>query len=315
MVKQLLNDNLTLQISDLQVHFPVSKGLVKAVDGISAQFEHGKITGIIGESGCGKSVLGQALLGLLPDYVTRSGQILYRGTDILANAAGIPGFYGQEFALIPQNPGDALNPLRKIGRQFDDILQAAALKDNDQQLKRSLLSYFGLSDTARILSAYPHELSGGMLQRVLCAMSICCAPHWLLADEPTKGLDELSCTIVYDNLQKIKLRGKLGMLVITHDLQLARTICDRLAIMYAGQIVEYGKRLLTEPRHPYTKAFLNALPGNGFQPLAGLPPSPQEQRPGCRFAPRCSACMERCRHEMPPPYMVDDTQVRCFLYA
>lgn len=105
------------------------------------------------------------------------------------------------------------------------------------------------------------------------------------------------------------------MLVITHDLQLARTICDRLAIMYAGQIVEYGKRLLTEPRHPYTKAFLNALPGNGFQPLAGLPPSPQEQRPGCRFAPRCSACMERCRHEVPPPYMVDDTQVRCFLYA
>ena len=195
---------LDLVLHQLYVHFPVPGGLVRAVDGVDICFRHQQITGIIGESGCGKSVLGQAILGILPDYVARSGNIFYRSTDILAYNTSLPGFYGQQIALIPQNPGDSLNPLRTIGRQFDDILQTAGFNDKTNQRKQQLLTFFGLPDAERVLAAYPHELSGGMLQRVLCAMSICCSPLWLLADEPTKGLDETACGVVYENLQKIK---------------------------------------------------------------------------------------------------------------
>ena len=154
-----------------------------------------------------------------------------------------------------------------------------------------------------------------MLQRVLCAMSVCCSPNWLLADEPTKGLDETACGVVYENLQKIKTSQQPGMLIITHDLQLARSICADIAVMYAGQIVEYGPQVFTDPRHPYTQAFLAALPENGFQPLPGLPPLPQDELPGCRFAPRCASCHERCLQAVPPVYDSGTAKVRCFLYA
>ena len=154
-----------------------------------------------------------------------------------------------------------------------------------------------------------------MLQRVLCAMSICCSPLWLLADEPTKGLDETACGVVYENLQKIKTSQSLGMLIITHDLQLARSICADIAVMYAGQIDEYGPQVLTGPRHPYTQAFLAALPENGFQPLPGLPPLPQDHLPGCRFAPRCPSCQKRCLQEVPPVNDSGTAKVRCFHYA
>ena len=274
---------LDLVLHQLYVHFPVTGGLVRAVDGVDICFRHQQITGIIGESGCGKSVLGQAILGILPDYVARSGNIFYRSTDILADNTSLPGFYGQQIALIPR--------------------------------KQQLLTFFGLPDAERVLAAYPHELSGGMLQRVLCAMSICCSPLWLLADEPTKGLDETACGVVYENLQKIKTSQSLGMLIITHDLQLARSICADIAVMYAGQIVEYGPQVLTAPRHPYTQAFLAALPENGFQPLPGLPPLPQDHLPGCRFAPRCPSCQKRCLQEVPPVYDSGTAKVRCFLYA
>ncbi|MCQ5183230.1 ABC transporter ATP-binding protein [Phascolarctobacterium faecium] len=306
---------LDLVLHQLYVHFPVPGGLVRAVDGVDICFRHQQITAIIGESGCGKSVLGQAILGILPDYVARSGNIFYRSTDILADNTSLPGFYGQQIALIPQNPGDSLNPLRTIGRQFDDILQTAGLNDKTNQRKQQLLTFFGLPDAERVLAAYPHALSGGMLQRVLCAMSICCSPLWLLADEPTKGLDETACGVVYENLQKIKTSQSLGMLIITHDLHLARSICADIAVMYAGQIVEYGPQVLTGPRHPYTQAFLAALPENGFQPLPGLPPLPQDHLPGCRFAPRCPSCQKRCLQEVPPVYDSGTAKVRCFLYA
>lgn len=310
---QLSTTDIT--IKNLHVSFPVKTGQVKAVDNISVAFKHGQITGLIGESGCGKSVLGQAILGILPEYVQRRGQIFYRDANIFEDNTVIPNFYGQEFALIPQNPGEALNPLRKIGKQFNDILLTAAINDPDDNYKISLLQFFGLDDCQRVLSAYPHELSGGMLQRVLGAMSICCSPVWLLADEPTKGLDETACAVVYENLGKIKTKKALGMLVITHDLQLAHSLCDTVAVMYAGQLVEYGPHVLTAPKHPYTQAFLAALPENGFQPLPGLPPAPQDKLQGCRFALRCKNSMLRCHKEAPPASTVEAAEIRCFLYA
>ena len=180
---------LDLVLHQLYVHFPVPGGLVRAVDGVDICFRHQQITGIIGESGCGKSVLGQAILGILPDYVARSGNIFYRSTDILADNTSLPGFYGQQIALIPQNPGDSLNPLRTIGRQFDDILQTAGFNDKTNQRKQQLLTFFGLPDAERVLAAYPHELSGGMLQRVMIALTMQQASKLIIADEITTAVD------------------------------------------------------------------------------------------------------------------------------
>lgn len=307
----MVND---IQVRDLYVYFPVEQGLVKAVDGISIDFKWGQFTAIIGESGCGKSVLGQALLNILPGYVQQQGSIMYQECDVLHGK--LPDkFYGLEFGIVPQNPGDSLSSTRKIAKQMQDILDVAGISDDDNAVKIQWLQFFGLEDTARILEAYPYELSGGMQQRVLCAMSCMCRPKWILADEPTKGLDEKVCGVVYENLQKIKNTCRCGMVIITHDLKLARGVCDRVAVMYSGQILEAGCDIFTKPLHPYTQAFMASLPQNGFQPMAGTAPSPTDTLAGCKFAPRCPYVSERCLKKVPPVYKAGDTMVRCFLYA
>ena len=303
-----------IQVQNLYVYFPVEQGMVKAVDGISIDFVWGQFTAIIGESGCGKSVLGQALLNILPGYVRQKGSILYQGCDILRG--GLPDkFYGQEFGIVPQNPGDSLSSTRKIIKQMQDILDVNGVSDGDNAIKIKWLQFFGLADTSRILEAYPYELSGGMQQRVLCAMSCMCQPKWILADEPTKGLDERVCGVVYENLQKIKAAANCGMVIITHDLKLARDVCDRVAVMYSGQILEAGRDIFERPLHPYTKAFMASLSQNGFQPMAGTAPSPSDNLVGCKFAPRCPYASERCLKQTPQMYKAGDTMVRCFLYA
>lgn len=307
----MVND---IQVRDLYVYFPVEQGLVKAVDGINIDFAWSKFTAIIGESGCGKSVLGQALLNILPEYVQQQGGIIYQRHDILHDK--LPNkFYGLEFGIVPQNPGDSLSSTRKIVKQMQDVLDVAGIADSDDAVKIKWLKFFGLADTKRILQSYPYELSGGMQQRVLCAMSCMCHPKWILADEPTKGLDERVCGVVYDNLQKIKVAANCGMVIITHDLKLAQQVCDMVAVMYSGQILEAGEHIFTKPLHPYTQAFMKSLPQNGFQPMAGTAPSPADNLAGCKFAPRCPYASEHCRKEIPPVYKTGDTMVRCFLYA
>ncbi|MEM5817505.1 MAG: oligopeptide/dipeptide ABC transporter ATP-binding protein, partial [Desulfitobacterium hafniense] len=174
---------------------------------------------------------------------------------------------------------------------------------------------FGFADPKRIMAAYPFELSGGMQQRVLCALGISCTPRWVLADEPTKGLDLALREQVYENLLKVKEQGVEGMLIITHDLVLAETLCDGVAVMYSGEIVEWGQNSLREPLHPYTQAFLESLPGKGMKPLPGAPPAPWDHPPGCKFAPRCAQCTARCTTERPGVYVREGKMVRCFLYA
>ncbi len=304
-----------IQIKNLYVYFPLEQGYVRAVDGINITFHWGEMTAIIGESGCGKSILGQALLNILQDYVEQRGEIIYQNVDVINNSQAIAQFYGKEFGIVPQNPGEALHPSRKIGKQFNDILAALGQHDADDAIKKSWLHFFGLEAVDRVLQAYPHELSGGMQQRVLCAMSCCGQPKWILADEPTKGLDEQVCSVVYENLLKIKEQGQCGMMIITHDLNLARQVCDSIAVMYSGQIVEAGRQIFTQPLHPYTQAFLASLPENGFQTMAGSAPAPTDKLEGCKFAPRCPYCQQRCLEEIPPVYQVGQTQVRCFRYA
>ncbi len=305
MVKQ---ENIS--IKNLTVAFRVGNNWLKAASNITAAFEAEKYTAIIGESGCGKSVLGQAILGILPDGAQRSGDVL---------SGGKPLDYQTQrrlFGIIPQNPSDSLNPARKIYKQFQDLLDLNNIQDEQQLYKTQWLQFFGLDDTARVLQAYPHELSGGMLQRVLCAMAISTKPKWLLADEPTKGLDETNSAIALENLAKIKHELKTGMIIITHDIKLARDVCDVVMIMYAGQIMERSSNFFTEPLHPYSKCFLQALPENGLHPIPGKAPVPGTLQAGCRFADRCPYKQKRCVQEQPRLYALKDgRQVRCFLYA
>lgn len=304
-------------LKDVSVYFQVSTGFVRAVDQVSAAFPHGQITGLIGESGCGKSVLGLAVLGLLPPYAQISGDVFYRGINLAqASVKELRALRGRELSLIPQNPGDSLNPVRRIGAQLDEALRLVEGNRNIRRQKaESLLRSFGFEDPRRIMNAYPFELSGGMQQRVLCALGISCTPCWVLADEPTKGLDLALREQVYENLLTVKNQGVEGMLVITHDLVLAETLCDSVGVMYSGEIVELGKDVLREPRHPYTEAFLESLPKKGMKPLPGSPPAPWDNPPGCKFAPRCSQCTSRCIIEKPQAYVHGDRMVRCFLYA
>lgn len=305
-----------IELKNLSVHFPVKRGVVKAVENVSYTFKGGEITAVLGESGCGKSVLGQAVLGILPSYVKSSGEILYAGGELLKQIEATPDFYGKCVAVIPQNPSESLNPIRNIRKQFNDILEVGGVKDDDDRLKRQLLESFLLQDIDRVLDAYPFELSGGMQQRVLCAMSVCLDPEWIIADEPTKGLDDKNSSKVYENLQMVKKLKCSSMIIITHDITLARCLSDSIALMYAGQIVENSRKLFSKPLHPYAKAFVAAMPENGFQPCPGKAPEPEDNMEGCHFASRCKYCQKRCLEHMPELYRVDDdTMVRCFLYA
>ena len=302
-----------IQAKKIYVYFPVAGDAVRAVDGVEMKFAAGECTVIVGESGCGKSVLGQAVLGILPDYVQVSGRLLFNGADILKSRSA--DFYGKIMSIVPQNPGDSMNPIRKIGKQMEDIYAAAGLEDRANVQKIAALRSFGLDEAERVLSCYPHELSGGMQQRVLCAMSMLRKPLWILADEPTKGLDEKTAAVVYENLLRLKKECRCSMIIITHDIALAKSLGDKMAVMYAGQVLEAGAEVLAEPLHPYTRAFLASLPQNGFQPMRGQAPSPEARPAGCKFAPRCDYCSERCLEAEPPDYKVGDTAVRCFLYA
>ena len=304
-------------INNAEVHFRVASGVVRAIDQVSVRFVAGKITGLIGESGCGKSILGLSILGLLPPYAHVTGDILYGGMHILsASRKELRALRGRNIGFIPQSPAESLNTVRRVGSQLDEALRLVE-KNSERRWQRALdlLRGFGFGDPERIMRAYPFELSGGMQQRVLCAIGVCCSPNWVMADEPTKGLDKALCDQVRETLLSLRSFGVDSMLVITHDLDLAENLCDVIAIMYAGQIVEIGERVLENPRHPYTQAYLSALPRNGMRPIDGIPPAPWDEFPGCRFAPRCGYATGRCRMECPGAYTGASGMVRCFQYA
>lgn len=308
-----------IELRDLVVHFPVRRGLVKAVDHVSVTFEEHQITGIIGESGCGKSVMGMAILGLLPGYAKVCGEILYGGRNLRElSPKQMRRLRGRQLGLIPQNPGDSLNPVRRIGGQ---IMEAAALigvkREEQKKQTADLLLRFGFEKNhlKRVEKAYPFELSGGMQQRALAAMGAASRPKWILADEPSKGLDVELRKQMYDTLRKMKNECVDSMLIITHDITLARNLCDSVAVMYSGQIIEKGKDILQNPKHPYTMGLMESLPENGFKPMRGIAPAPGQDFSGCKFAPRCPWAKAECWKKPPEFYSLDDRIVRCFLYA
>jgi oligopeptide transport system ATP-binding protein len=296
-----------LEVRDLKTHFFTRDGVVRAVDGISYTLEQGEAVGLVGESGCGKSVSALSLMRLIPSPPGRivAGEVRFGGRNLLAiSDREMRAIRGGEIAMIFQDPMTSLNPVLPIGHQIVEALEAHQGMGREVARRRALelLQLVGIPSARTRLDDYPHQFSGGMRQRVMIAMAISCQPKLLIADEPTTALD---VTIQAQILELIgRLRRELGMAVIliTHDLGVVAGICDRVNVMYAGRIVESADAdtLFDDPRHPYTLGLLRSVPRideprkEKLIPIEGLPPTLIDLAPGCPFAPRCVFRIARC---------------------
>jgi oligopeptide/dipeptide ABC transporter ATP-binding protein len=316
-----------LDVRDLRVSFGSDRRGTPAVDGVSLQIAEGEALGLVGESGCGKTVTALALLGLLPPSgrVHGGSSVLWAGEDLLAaKPSRLREVRGGEIAMVFQEPRAALNPVLPVGDQVAEGLRVHRRLGRAEagRIAEALLEEVGLPDPAGCARRYPHQLSGGMCQRVAIAMALACEPRLLVADEPATALDPTVQAQIMDVLADLRERRGLAMLLITHDLGLVSGICDRVAVMYAGQVVEVGRcpAVFRRPDHPYTAALLQSLPAPDdpaapLVPIPGRSPSPGDRPEGCRFAPRCSRVWERCR-TAPPLLEVSSSPsraARCWL--
>lgn len=256
-----------ISVKDVSVSFHTKSGVVEAVKDVSIDFKSDIVTGILGESGSGKSVLAMAILNLLPNYASVDGEILVGDKRVVKGRKMPKDFYGKTISTIPQSPSQSLNPSLKIKAMFKEVIRYNLGSNvNFTKIATELLDWFGFGkNTYRVMNSYHFELSGGMQQRVLCALALASNPRWIIADEPSKGLDSDLKYRVIENLNLIKKRGDTGLIIITHDIELALELCDRIAIMYEGKIVEIGGSVLQNPKHDYTKSFIMSMPRNGFQ--------------------------------------------------
>ena len=295
-----------LEVDDLHVHFDVGRQIVRAVDGVTFSLARGEIFGIVGESGSGKSATLRALIGLLPDTGVRTaGRVVYGGRNLLdLEEKELRRVRGAEISMVFQDPMTSLNPVLRVREQIEEaIKQHTALKGGERRDRAvELMRLVGIPYPERRLREYPHQFSGGMRQRVLIAIALACNPKILLADEPTTALD----VTIQDQILKLlkRLRAELGMsiVLVSHDLGVIVQTCERVAVMYAGQVVERGpaRELIRHPRHPYTVGLLNSLPrldseSRYLLPIPGAPPTLTNVPRGCRFAERCPLALDECR--------------------
>jgi len=306
-----------LSIEDLNVTFKTSKGPVRANEGISLEIREGEILGLIGETGCGKTTLGKAILRLLSGNSKIEGKIVYRGTDLLSlPEKEMSLFRGKEIGIMFQNPSACLNPVLSTGRQIAEIYRYHEGMGKKEAEKKAgeMLELVGINSLRG--HDYPHQFSGGMLQRVMVAIGLALSPGLLIADEPTKGLDTDTKVQIAELIAGLVRRKNASMLLITHDLELAGSFVDRIAVMYAGEIVEIGKadEVISNPKHPYTLDLLHSLPGKGFRTVSGQAPGLLSPPPGCRYHPRCSFRLETCSKIHPALRgFCDEHLTRCFL--
>ena len=316
-----------LKVQDLKVHFYTLRGVVHALERVSFSLNRQETLGLAGETGCGKSVTARSILRLIdPPGRIISGSISFEGQNLLAlDEAAMRNIRGSKISMIMQEPKMSLNPVIRVGEQIAETLVIHDHSLNRKAAKNlaiDMLAQLGIADPTRIVRRYPHELSGGMCQRVMIAMMLVTRPQLLIADEPTSALDVTIQAQILELIQKLIREIKTSVLMITHDLGVMAETCDRVAIMYAGDMVEIGpvRRVLKDPRHPYTQGLLQTVPdkSNPDQPLfsiKGNVPSLLDPQTNCRFAPRCESVMDRCRHELPPLYQLDgDHQAACFLH-
>jgi oligopeptide/dipeptide ABC transporter ATP-binding protein len=300
-----------LEVRDLTVHFATERGLVEAVDGVSFTVRAGEILGVVGESGSGKSVTALALLRLIrpPGRIVR-GDVRFEGTDLLAlSEEQMRAVRGARISMVFQSPRAALNPVLTVGRQVARLYQLHQGATGREAWRRTveILTLVGISEPERRARQYAHQLSGGMCQRVMIAMALATAPRLLLADEPTTGLDVSIAAQILDLLRALGRRAGAAVLLITHDLGVVAEVCDRVAVMHAGQLVEVAdvRALFIRPRHPYTQALVRSIPRIdrevAMEPIPGTVPSLLAPPRGCRYADRCPRVLEVCRRERPVP--------------
>lgn len=320
------NDTI-LQVKNLRTSFFTEDGEVKAVDGVSFDVQKGKTLGIVGESGSGKSITSLSIMRLVnePGKIV-DGEILFKGEDLLQKSEReMRSMRGNVISMIFQEPMTSLNPVYTVGRQIAEAFEIHQGKSRKEALAeaKDLLQLVGIPSPEKRIHQYPHELSGGMRQRVMIAIALACTPDLLIADEPTTALD---VTIQAQILELMKdLQNKLGMTVImiTHDLGVVAETCDHVAVMYCGKVVEYADvlSLFKNPKHPYTIGLLQSLPRHDIdqeelQAIKGTVPSPTEMPKGCRFAPRCPYAMSICHERLPELKKAEDNnEVRCWMYT
>lgn len=315
-----------LEIKDEKLSFFTPAGEVKALNGVSFSMNEGEVLGIVGESGSGKSVTAYSIMGLTayPGKLI-GGTIYFNGHQIeKMSEKEMRKIRGNEVSIIFQDPMTSLNPVYTIGNQITEVIRLHTGKSKKEAYDRAkeLLELVGINEPTKRLKQYPHELSGGMRQRVMIAIALACEPKLLIADEPTTALDVTIQAQILELMQK--LRQKLGMsiIMITHDLGVVASMCERIAVMYAGHIVEYGTadEIFYEPKHEYTKGLINSIPKLSAQeierlvPIEGQPVDLLNPPAGCPFAPRCANCMKICLREMPPKTELSDTHYsHCWL--
>lgn len=319
-------DNVLLEVNNLKTNFYNKGSKIEAVRGISFKLNDGEIVGIVGESGSGKSVAMKSILGIIPKNAKiENGEVLFKGRDILKlSNKEKQKIKGKDMAMIFQDPMTALNPLIKVGKHLEEVILRYNKISKEEARKKAIdmLNLVGIPMPEKRLNQYPHEFSGGMRQRVLIAMALCCEPKLLIADEPTTALDVTIQSQILKLLKELKEKKNMSIVLITHDLGVVASLCKRIVVMYAGMIMEEGltEDIFYRPLHPYTKALLNSIPKvdedekKRLEPIKGTAPSLLNPPKGCPFAERCSFAVENCFKEVPQYKSISETQkARCFL--
>jgi oligopeptide/dipeptide ABC transporter ATP-binding protein len=305
-----------LQVSDLHVRIASRRGVVRAVDGVSLEVPQGEAVGLVGESGSGKSMTMKAVLGVLPpEAKVTAGEVLLDGRNLVGlSHAELNKVRGTKLAMIFQEPMSALNPVMRVGRQIAEGPQVHLGMNRAKATGRALdlMRRVGIPDPERRFRSFPHEFSGGMRQRVMIAMALSCEPEVILCDEPTTALDVTIQDQILRLLAKLCRESGVSLVFVTHDLPVVAQVCQRLAVMYAGQVVEQGvvREVLTEPRHPYTLGLVRSAPDvdmvrSSLVAIPGSPPSLVNPPAGCRFHPRCKFAEEDCMVTEPPLRLID----------
>ncbi len=317
-----------LQVEDLSTYFSTDAGVARAVDGVSFSIEPGETLGIVGESGCGKTVTSLSIMGLIanpPGRIIAGSSIRFRGRELVdLPEKDMRRIRGNRIAMIFQEPMTSLNPVFTIGNQIREALtlHRGIGRSEARRVGIELLREVGIPEPEQRFAEYPHQLSGGMRQRVMIAVALSCEPELLIADEPTTALDVTIQAQILELLADLRGRRGMAVLLITHDLGVVAEVCDRVLVMYAGQIVESGTvdEIFHRARHPYTEGLLESLPklaagGRRLHPIEGTVPNPVGWPTGCRFSSRCPYSWDRCEAYVPPLLATEDTNhlSRCWL--
>ena len=315
-----------LSVRDLHTRVRHEGRQITIVDRATFDIGRREVLALIGESGSGKTMTALSILRLVaPPISIAGGEVWYQGQNLMRlQDEALRGLRGRQIAMIFQNPKDRFDPLQTIGEQLVEVLLHHRVAHTSREAERSamaLLAEVQLADAARVMRLYPNEVSGGMLQRAMIALAIAPAPDLLIADEPTSALDVTIQSEILDLLKELEESRSMSILFITHDISVARQVADTVAVMYAGQVVEYGAaaEIFANPRHPYTQALLASVPSPDAEvlhPIPGQPAALSNPPPGCRFAPRCPSASQHGRSQEPPPVAeVEGVNVRCWLYG